>query len=282
MEIAPTQIDLARRFAALHQDPSLLVLPCAWDVISAKLYEREGFSALGTTSAGIAAVLGYADGERMGRDEMLQVARGIASRIEIPLSIDIEAGYARTPEDVSNTARLAILAGAVGINLEDGTGDPSAPLFDMSYQCACIAAIREMADQEGLPLFINARVDGLLIGETNLVKALSDVIRRSVAYRGAGADGIFVPDVSGLLDRSVLVDLVREVEAPLNIIAGPRTPRVGELEAMGVARLSLGPRAMRSCLALVRDMARECRDRGTYDLMNARTLSYDEINAMLS
>lgn len=271
----------AAAFLALHNSPPMLVLPNAWDVVSARLFQLEGFKAIGTTSAGIAATLGYPDGQRMTLAENLAVARRIAERIDLPISADIEAGYATSIDGVVHAARLTLEAGAVGVNLEDGTGDSATPLFEVALQAEKIAAIREFASSVGISLVINARTDVYLTPEDDPLARLRHAVERGNAYRRAGADCIFVPD-AGDLDREAIARLVHEIDAPINLIAGAKTPPLAELANLGVARVSLGPRPMRAALAVVRAIARELNDAGTYTRMTADALTYSEINRMLA
>jgi 2-methylisocitrate lyase-like PEP mutase family enzyme len=155
----------AEDFLALHKTPPLLLLPNAWDVSSAKVFQLEGFKAIATTSAGIAATLGYPDGQKMPLAETIEVVRRIAQHIDVPLSVDIEAGYADSPEGVAKTAQQVLNVGAVGINLEDGTGITSKPLYDKTLQKEKIKAIREMAASKGFHLVINARSDVYLVSD---------------------------------------------------------------------------------------------------------------------
>ncbi len=267
-------------FRALHDVPPLLVLPNVWDVVSARIYELEGFKAIGTTSAGIAATLGYPDGERVTLEQMTEVIGRIANRVEVPVSADIEAGYSTSVDGVVNAARTVLAVGAVGINLQDSTGNPPEPLFDVVVQVEKIAAIRAMACSENIPLFINARTDVYIVSKEALERRLRHTIERANTYREAGADCIFVPDF-GDLGRRAIATLVEEIDAPLNIIAGERTPSLAELEEIGVARVSFGPRPMRAALALIRKIAREWKTTGTYTSMLADFLSYAEVNQML-
>jgi len=270
----------AERFLALHRAPPLLVLPNAWDVVGARLFQLHGFKAIGTTSAGIAATLGYPDGQRMSLEENLAVVRRIARRIDLPVSADIEAGYSPTVDGVAGAAREVLRAGAVGLNLEDSTGRPAEPLMGVPPQVERIGAIREMALGEGIPLVVNARTDVLLHSAGSVASLLPEVVERARAYVRAGADCVFVPDAGGL-DRRAIAVLVREIGAPVNLIAGPDIPPLRELEELGVARVSFGPRMMRAALALVGRMARELLDRGTYSSFTEEALSYAAVNAML-
>jgi 2-methylisocitrate lyase-like PEP mutase family enzyme len=269
----------AEEFLALHHAPELLILPNAWDVVSARLYELEGFKAVATTSAGISSTLGYPDGQRIDLEEMIEAIRRIEEHVSVPVSADLEAGYATAPEGVARSAEAALNVGAVGINLEDGTGDSTDPLFDEALQTEKIRAVREMASSAGVHLVINARTDVYLVGNGTPAEQLRQAIRRGNAYRLAGADCVFVPDM-GTLDKETILHLVKEIDAPINVVAGDRMPSLPELEEIGVTRVSFGPRPMRATLALIRKMAREWIETGTYKTMTADTLSYAEVNAM--
>jgi 2-methylisocitrate lyase-like PEP mutase family enzyme len=268
----------------MHQGPGLLLLPNAWDVVSAKLYEVEGFRAVGTTSAGIASALGFPDGERMTLEDNLSVCRRIIEHLAIPVSVDIEAGYSRSLDGLSETVTKVIASGAVGVNLEDSAkagcgGSESGLLLDPSAQGDRIAAVRQAADRVGVPLVINARTDVLLLHGVAGEDRLSEAIERGNTYRGAGADCVFVPDMS-VLGESEIAVLAKGIDAPLNLVAGEKTPSVKRLEALGVARLSFGPRPMRAALQFLRAMAREWLAAGTYaQLTSGDSLSYDEVNA---
>jgi len=271
----------AEEFQALHKGPGLFILPNAWDVTSAKIYETAGFKAIGTTSAGISATLGYPDGQVMSLEENLQTVRRIVNRVDLPVSVDIEAGYSTSLDGVVKAARGVVEAGAVGLNLEDATGDVSDPLFGIPMMVDRIRAVREMALHEGAGLVVNIRTDVYLVRSQIPQDRLRRAVDRGNAYRQAGADCIFVPDM-GDLDSTAIRTLVQEVDAPLNIIAGSRTPPIAELRAMGVRRVSLGPRPMRACLALLRRMCRELLDGGSYGLMTADALTYDDVNGWFS
>ena len=154
-----TQRELAQTFLDSHTDSGTLVLPNAWDAASAIIYETAGFDAIGTSSAGIAASLGYPDGEVLAREQMLAVVERIAHSVNVPVSADIEAGYGDTPKAVAETVTKTIETGAVGVNLEDGTGDPDDPLLDPEVHAERIQAARDAAVLGGVPLVINGRTD---------------------------------------------------------------------------------------------------------------------------
>ncbi len=257
-----SQREQAEAFGRLHREPGILVLPNAWDVITARVIESAGFAAIATSSAGVAWALGYADGERISRGEMLAVVRRIASSVRVPVTADMEAGYGPTPEAAAETARGVIAAGAVGLNLEDGT--PDGRLVDVALHQDRIRAVRETGRAAGVPLVINARTDAFEVKEWSSTERLSAAVRRANAYRAAGADCLFVPHVS---DATTIGQLAREIDGPLNIIAGPPAPAIPELERLGVRRASLGPRVVQAALGLVRRAATELRERGTYDAL---------------
>lgn len=269
--------DKAARFLELHTGPGLLILPCAWDAVSAKLFEVEGFRAIGTTSAGISSSLGYPDGQNMSLIENVMVLQRIVRCTVLPVSADVEAGYAISPKGVARCTSAVLAAGAAGMNLEDGSGDASHPFLDISLMEERIRAARETAASLGVHVVLNLRTDVFLHPARRRSSRLKEAVERGNAYARAGADCVFVPD-TGDLDRETIAALVNELEAPLNVIAGANTPPVAELEALGVRRLSLGPRPMRAALAFLRKLARELIDEGSYGWMVGDALSYEEVN----
>jgi 2-methylisocitrate lyase-like PEP mutase family enzyme len=272
-----TQRDRAEAFRRLHTGPAILVLPNAWDVITARLTEEAGFAAIATSSAGVAWALGYADGERISRGEMLAVVRRIASSVQVPVTADMEAGYGTTPEAAAETARGVIAAGAVGLNLEDGTTDGH--LVDIALHQDRIRAVRETGAAAGVPLVINARTDAFEVREWSAGERLAAAVRRANAYCAAGADCLFVPHVS---DAATIGRLAREIEGPINIIAGPPAPPIPELERLGVRRASLGPRVAQAALGLVRRALGELRDRGTYAVMADLLIPFAELQRLVT
>jgi 2-methylisocitrate lyase-like PEP mutase family enzyme len=266
----------ANAFRAMHHGPKVLLLPNVWDVSSARILEDAGFGAIATTSAGIAFTLGYPDGQKISRKEMLAVVGRIVRGVKVPVTADVEAGYGDRPEDAAETARRVIEAGAVGMNLEDGIDRPG-QLVELSLQVKKIRAVREVALKSGVLLVLNARTDVYLeqIGEPET--RYDATVQRSRAYRDAGADCVFVP---GLHDTETISQLVRDVQCPLNILAGPGSPPVPELEKLGVARVSLGSAPMRATLGLVRRMAEELKRTGTYTAIEGAP-SHADVNLML-
>lgn len=273
-----TQADRARQFLGLHDGRQILVLPNAWDVTSARIFEDAGFPAIATTSAGIANALGYPGGPRLPRGEMLSVVRRIVEAVQVPVTADMLAGYGATPEEVASTVREVLSAGAVGMNMEDGIeGRPDA-LIDVNLQQEMIRAAVEAAERAQVPLVLNARTDVFLhtIGptETRLARA----IERLNSYWDSGARCLFAP---GVTDKGTIAQLVGGLAGPLNVMAWPGTPPVAELARLGVRRVSLGSGPMRATLGLLVRMARQLRDEGLFALMTEGAMSYADANRLV-
>ena len=264
----------ALAFRSLHVPGRPLILPNAWDVASARLVEDAGAGAVATTSAGVAWALGAADGERLDRERAPAVVAGIAGAVRVPVTADVESGWADDPAGVARTVRAVLAAGAVGVNIEDALHGPGpAPLRPVAEQAARIAAARGAADAAGVPLFVNARVDTLL----RCAGDVGDTLERASAYLAAGADGIFVP---GAVDPETVREPAGGIDAPLNVMAGPGAPPAGELAALGVARVSVGAGIAQAAHALVRRAARELLGTGTYGAQDAG-LDYGTLNALM-
>jgi 2-methylisocitrate lyase-like PEP mutase family enzyme len=263
-------LEKAKALRAMHRG-EILVLPNAWDVASARVIQQAGFGAIATTSAGIAFTMGYPDGQRISREEMLAVVSRIATAVEIPVTADVEAGYGIAPEDAARTARDVLAAGAVGMNLEDATGDPENPLFELSLQVERVRAVRE------LPVVLNARTDVYLLEAGVPEKRYDEAIRRLAAFRDAGADCVFVP---GLRDAATIGRLVKDLQCPVNILAGPGSPSVPELQKLGVARVSLGSSVMRATLGLLRRVAEDLKGAGTYTSLEGG-IPFADVNRMM-
>jgi 2-methylisocitrate lyase-like PEP mutase family enzyme len=255
-----TQAAKAERLRQLHHGGDVLLLANCWDVASARMLEEMGFPALATSSAAIANSLGYADGERIPRAEMLAVMARIAAAVQVPVSADCEGGYSANAAGVAETARQVIAAGAVGINLEDSQDDESRlrPLEEMVER---IRAARATAAAAGVPLVINARCDAFFLHGTPPFEPLAEAVRRGQAYRAAGADCVFLP---GLRDLAMIRNFLAASPGPINILGGTAAPAVGELAKAGVRRISLGSGPYRAALAHVRKVAEEVRSSGSF------------------
>ena len=255
----------------------MLVLPNAWDAGSARIFVEAGYPALATTSAGIAFSLGYPDGERITRDEMLAAVARITRRVSVPVTADMEAGYGRTLDAVAATVRGVLEAGAVGMNLEDRIGEEG--LIDFPLAVDRVRAARAAAYAAGIPFVLNARTDAFEAPEIPPDQRVTEAIRRGRAYREAGADSIFVPFVS---DRDTIERLVREIPAPVNILGTPNAPTLKEMAALGVRRITFGSAPMRATLGLVRRMAREWKDKGTYGTLEAYGIPFAELQKLFA
>jgi 2-methylisocitrate lyase-like PEP mutase family enzyme len=270
-------LDKAERLRKLHQGPAILVLPNAWDAATARLFEAEGFPAVATTSAGVAAALGYPDGGVVPAREMIEAVARIARAVSVPVTADIEHAYAASPSAVADVVLRVIAAGAVGINLEDIV--PGAvELEPIALQTDKIATIIKASANAGIRVVINARTDVYLKGIGAPEARLGVAIDRGKAFLAAGADCVFVP---GVCDRETIGELVRGIGGPVNILATAGTPPVPDLEALGVARVSLGSGPMRKALAVVREVARELKHSGTYAAFTDDAMSFNEVNELM-
>ncbi|HEX4726135.1 MAG TPA: isocitrate lyase/phosphoenolpyruvate mutase family protein [Pseudonocardiaceae bacterium] len=268
----------ARAFHALHGNGSVLALANAWDVASARLVEQAGGTAVATTSAGVAWSLGAADGDRLARDRVLDLIARVVAAVDVPVTADIESGFGVDVAGVAETIRGVLAAGAVGVNVEDAGNRADTPLRPVDEQAARIAAARAVADNAGIPLFVNARIDTYLrqVGERS--DRISITVERATAYLAAGANGIFVP---GVVDPATISELVAGIAAPLNILAGPGAPSVVELAAIGVARVSLGSGIAQAAYGVVHRATRELLSTGGYTEL-ADALDYGDVNALLA
>jgi 2-methylisocitrate lyase-like PEP mutase family enzyme len=267
--VSGIQREKAELFLKYHHDPEMLVLANSWDAGSSKLIEACGFKAVATTSMGIAASLGYPDCEVMQLGELLAIISKIAGGVTVPVTVDLEAGYGDDIGQILNSVGKAIATGIVGINIEDSV-NLSAELTDEREFCERISAIRAFSESLGFHLVINARTDSFYTSSRPLKEKLSESIRRGNKYREAGADCIFVQPVS---DRETIAALVKEIDAPVNILVNPgigggaTPPSIRELEDLGVARVSLGSGIMKATLALVKKIADEVSLHGTYNAL---------------
>lgn len=266
--VSSIQKEKAELFLKYHQDKEILVLLNSWDIGSSKLIEACGYKAIATTSMGVAASLGYPDCEVIQLSEMLEVITGIVNSVKVPVTVDIEAGYGNNTNEVIDSMKKIIATGIVGINIEDSI-DLSPVLIDEMEFCERISAIRELSDSLGFHLVINARTDSFYTSSGSPQEKLSESIKRGNKYRETGADCIFVQPVS---DRETIKTLVKEINAPINILANPTIGTgspllISELQDLGVARVSLGSSMMKATLALIKKVADELNEKGTYNIL---------------
>jgi 2-methylisocitrate lyase-like PEP mutase family enzyme len=250
------QADRAERFLTLHSGEELLLLPNPWDPGSAKLLASLGFQALATTSGGSAATLGRLDGS-MTVEEAIASAAAIVEATELPVSADLENGFADDPEGVAKTIRLALDAGLAGASIEDYSGHEDAPIYDIDLAAERVAAAAEVAHGSPSRLVLTARAENHLRGATNL----ADTIARLQAYQEAGADVLYAP---GLVHLEDIRQLVSSVDLPVNVLGRPGAPSVSELAAVGVRRVSVGGAFAYAALGAAVEAARELLDEGTY------------------
>jgi 2-methylisocitrate lyase-like PEP mutase family enzyme len=269
----------AEELRKLHSGPRMLVLPNAWDVASARVLEELGYPAIATTIAGVAFALGYPDGQRVTRDEMLEVVARIARVVRVPVTADMEAGYGTTLANMAETAKAIVAAGAVGLNLEDVTGETESSQVNTELQAEKIRTIRETSASLGVPLVVNARTDIYLMPIGPEATRFERTVERLRAYRAAGADCVFAPGAS---ERGLIEKLVKAVAAPLNVLVTPGCPPIPELEKLGVRRASIGSGVMRSTLGLVRRIGRELLEKGTYSSVFEGAIPFAEVNALLA
>ncbi|HJW94693.1 MAG TPA: isocitrate lyase/phosphoenolpyruvate mutase family protein [Thermoanaerobaculia bacterium] len=251
-------------FKELHEGPHILILPNAWDAVSARIVVNAGAKAVATSSAAVAWAHGYADGNALPVPLLLATLRDITRVVNVPVTADIEAGYSDDPDDVGKTVRALLDAGVAGINLEDGGGSPD-------LLCAKIEAARRAG-----PIFINARTDMFLRKQDN---ALDESIARAKRYTDAGADGIFVP---GVTDAAQIETIVRSIALPLNVMARPGVPPAAELQRIGVRRLSGAAWLARAALKSLHDTAAEFLAHGDSDALAAKATPIADYNGMFS
>lgn len=275
MDIA-LQRQKAEKLRTLHHAAQILVLVNVWDVVSARVVEAAGATAIATSSAAVAFTLGYPDGEKISRQEMLMVAARIANAVSLPVTVDLEAGYSDSLPEIDRLAQELIAAGGVGLNLEDGDEDRRS-LRPLELQLQKIRTIRTTSNRIGIPLVINARTDVYLLQIGEPGTRFGEAVRRGRAFLEAGADCVFVP---GIYDRDIIAELVKEIGGPINILAGPGAPSAPELEKIGVARLSTGSGAHRAVLSLFKQIAEEALSKGTYESMMRSILPSAEVNAL--
>jgi 2-methylisocitrate lyase-like PEP mutase family enzyme len=269
-----TQGGKAFLFRALHQGPGAFLIPNPWDAGSGRLLAGLGFKALATSSAASAAVLGRRDGQ-VTREECLADARAIVSATDLPVSGDLEKGFGDAPEAVAETIRLAAEAGLVGGSIEDATGNPEKPLYDITHAAERIAAAAEAARSLPFPFMLTARAENFICGNPDM----DDTLRRLVAFEKAGADVLFAP---GLPDLASVRVVCSAVSRPLNFVVGMRGKSftAADLSAAGVRRISFGATLYRAAVTGFLDAAREAKDKGTFGYLD-RTIATPEMNILL-
>lgn len=276
-----TQAQKATRLLELHRGEEPLVLVNVWDAASACIVEQAGFPAIASSSAAVANTLGAPDGQKLAWPEMVGAIRRIAGAVKIPVTADVEAGFSSSLQDLENSIADVIAAGGVGVNLEDLLPDRGefGPLYPLEEQLVRIKTTRSAGDKKGIHIVINARTDAYWQKEPGREEALRNTLERGKAYLQAGADCVFVP---GLKDPAHIAAVVRELNAPINILAATGAPSIPELKQLGVKRISMGSGPMRAAMGLLRRIAQEARATGTYKSLLDGAVPYPEMNALFS
>lgn len=257
-------------FRQLHHGPRPLLLPNAWDAGTARLSESLGAAAIATTSVGVAWSHGYPDGDALPLSALAATVAEIVRVVRVPVSVDIEGGYSDDPASVAQVVARVLDAGAVGINLEDGTGTPES-------LCAKIEAARRAAREAGIDLFVNVRTDVYLRGLAQGEAAVAEVTRRAARYRDAGGDGLFVPGLVGGDDIRAIATAIDP--QPLNLMLVPGLPDPTTLHAQGVRRLSAGAAIAMAAMARTARLASEFLE-GRWQEAFAESVDYATTNRL--
>lgn len=254
----PTQAEKAQAFRALHDRPGAFIIPNPWDMGSARILAHLGFAALATTSMGYAFSLGRPD-NTLNRAETLAYASAIVSAASLPVSADLENGFGDDPKVVAETIRLAAASGLVGGSIEDATGCPDDPIYEIAHAVERIQAATETARALPFPFTLTARAENYLHGRADL----ADTIRRLQAFQEAGADVLYAP---GLASKNDIATVVSSVDRPVNVVMGLEGAQfsLAELSAIGVRRISVGSALYRTALGAAWRAAREMREQGTF------------------
>jgi len=269
----------AELFQRLHLGPGILVIANAWDAASARVFEQAGIRAVGTGSAGVAFSHGFRDDEHIPREVMLRAIGEMVGAVDLPVTADILSGLGDTPDAVAATIREVIALGAAGVNIEDGSDIGGVHLLDVELQADKIRAACEAARHAGVDIVVNARTDSYWLKLGDEAERLRVSIERANRYRAAGAHCLFVP---GAAAPALIGTLAREIGGPLNILAVPGCPKVAELQALGVRRLSQGSGPMRATMMLTRRIARDLIDSGSYARFHDDAIPYPEANALFA
>ncbi len=222
------------KFSRLHQQKPPLVICNVWDAMSAKIAEKLAFQAIGTSSAAIASMLGYEDGENMSFSELCYVVKQIKASSHLPLTVDIESGYSREASDIANNIEVLANLGVVGINIEDSLVTEKRTLINAELFAQLIADVVARLNDKKIDVFINVRTDAYITGVNN---PIAEAQKRAKLYQQAGAHGIFVPCIEKADDIAKLVECI---QLPINVMCMPNLPKFESLKALGVKRISMG------------------------------------------
>ena len=269
----------AEQFKKLHHGSEILVLPNIWDQLGALLLESLGYPAVATASASVAWTNGYTDGEHVPFNEVLTRLKNIAGSVNLPVTADVESGYASTDIELEKNVAKLISTGIVGINFEDHDKKTDS-LFSLEVQCGRIKVIRKVAEAMNVPLFINARTDVYLRGKgfNTPEEKLNETLRRGKAYVDAGADGLFPP---AMKDKDELAKLVSALSCPVNVIAMPGIPDFRTLKQIGVRRVSLGPGFLKIAIKAMKQLALKLKNYEGLDEVINNEVSSDDLKKLV-
>jgi len=266
-------LEKAENFLALHKGDKLLVMPNVWNPITARIIEAKGFPAAATASAAISSSLGYKDGEKIKLSTHLEIIQRIVKSIDIPVTADIESGYAVGISELKESINQIIDTGVAGINIEDSK-DKEGAVRDMNEQCERIATVREAVDKRGMHLVINARIDCFLSKTNNPINKVTDeVIKRADEYIKAGADLVYPV---GVLDLETIKTLRKAISSPINILGSHRSIPLQTMQEIGINRVTFGPFIFRSSLKKFENIVEELGNLGSYECFGEDTFSFDE------
>jgi 2-methylisocitrate lyase-like PEP mutase family enzyme len=266
-----TQQRKAERFLELHKQDKLLVLPNIWNPIGARILETKGFPAVATASAAISSSLGYRNGEKIKLSTHLDIIERIVKNVAVPVTADIESGYASDLKELRDSINRIIDTGVAGINIEDSVGKEGL-VRHIEEQSERIAIVREVSEEKGLHLFINARIDCFLSDNSNSKEeVMNEVINRAGVYSEAGADCVYP---IGVLDLETIKTLRKEISSPINILGSHRTVPLKTMQDIGINRVTFGPFIFRSALKKFVNIIEELRNLGGYECFSDDTFSY--------
>jgi 2-methylisocitrate lyase-like PEP mutase family enzyme len=278
-KMSSIQSKKAEFFRSLHDGTKILVLPNAWDVASARLFENMGFPAVATSSAGMLVSLGYPDGEDIGRESFLSAVKRISSVLSVPLSVDSVSGFGTTPKEIEITIKGLIEAGAIGLNIED-FDHKTKKLFPIERQVEKLKAIKKVGNSMNVPIVINARTDALRYADGGEAEKFDETVSRAISYRDVGVDCVYP---MGLTERTLISRFVRAVDNfPINVMIRKGLPTINELKSLGVARVSFGPAASYATMALLKRISKQVLENGTFSLLVDDAISFDELNSLAS
>lgn len=270
------QLNLAVKFRSLHKFGTFFVLPNAYDVPSARVFEEVGFQSVATSSAGMLISLGYPDGESMPKEEFLAVVRRMSNALSIPLSVDLVSGFGKSTNEVDDMVLEVLKAGAVGINIEDMDHGRNR-LFEIRSQADKIRSIREMGDSTGIPLVINARTDAIAHGSGDFASNFADALERSERFIEAGADCVYP---MGLTGHDHVKEFVKEVKFPVNVMVRKGLPSIKDLKQIGVTRLSFGPGSSYATLGLLNRIGRNILENEDFGDLLDDTIDFQKLNSL--